>query len=237
MSGQPPTEPVDHTWNWLYKVGGIALFVEGIAYVIILVTGPMLGAAPGNNENYLHALASHPGLASFSYGVTAAADFVLIPAALALYMAFKGVSKTWMLIAAAILLTYVAIDISTFVSTSTTLVTLTQSYASTTNATQQAAILGAEYYGLATVPLSQFIGWVFPPFAFLIIAGCVRRGKFGRGVPLLGYFLFLLSVGGGIAFLDPIPYLQSFQLPALALYALYMFALGNILVKLGRHRS
>ena len=73
-----------------------------------------------------------------------------------------------------------------------------------------------------------------PPFAFLIVAGAVRRGKFGRGIPLLGYFLFLLSVGGGIGFLDPIPYLLEFQLPALAVYGLFMLALGLMLIRLGR---
>jgi hypothetical protein len=237
LDDKSPKETVDHSWNWLYKVGGVALLVEGVAYFIILVVSPMIGAAPGNSENYLNALASHPGLANFMYGVTAIADFVFIPAAFALYLALKGVSKTWMLVAAGIILTYVAIDISTFVSTSTTLIALTQNYAATTNATQRAAILGAEYYGLATVPLSQFIGWVFPPFAFLIIAGAVRRGKFGRGIPLLGYFLFLFSVGGGISFLVPIPYLQNFQLPALAIYGLFMLALGIMLIRLGRLKS
>jgi len=208
--------------------------VEALAYFVILVASPMMGAGPGNSENYLRALASHAGLANFTYAVVAIADFVLVPAALALYLALKGVSKSWMLIAAAIIMTYVAIDISTFVLTSTTLVTLTQSYAASVNATQRAAILGAEYYGLATVPLSQFIGYAFPPFAFLIVAGAVRRGKFGRGIPLLGYFLFLLSVGGGIGFLDPIPYLLEFQLPALAVYGLFMLALGLMLIRLGR---
>jgi hypothetical protein len=235
MSFQPVTrraESVDHSWNWLYKVGGAALFVEGFAYFIILVASPMLGAGPGNNENYLHALASHAGLANFTYAVVAIADFILIPAAFALYIALRGVSRTWMLIAAGIILAYVAIDISTFVLTSTTLVTLTQNFAATANATQRAAILGAEYYGLAAIPLSQFIGYVFPPFAFLIIAGSVRRGRFGRGIPLLGYILCLTSVAGGIGFLDPIPYLLNFQLLALAVYGLFMLALGTMLFRL-----
>ncbi len=63
-----------------------------------------------------------------------------------------------MMVAMGIVLTYVAIDVSTFVSTSIDLTWLTQNYAAATDATQRSAILGAEYYSLSTIPLSQFLG-------------------------------------------------------------------------------
>ena len=108
---------VDMSWKTLYKVGGIACLVEGVAYLMLTAMGPMIGVAPGNTLTWLNALATHPQLAVFDYGVvTGIADFVLIPAALALYFALRGVSKSWMLVATGIILTYVAIDISTFVS-------------------------------------------------------------------------------------------------------------------------
>ena len=106
----------DSTWRPLYKIGAVALLVEGLAYLTITVTSPVIGVAPGNTMKYLHALAAHSGTATFTYTVVAIADFALIPAALALYFALKEVSKSWMLLAAVIILTYVAIDISTFVS-------------------------------------------------------------------------------------------------------------------------
>jgi hypothetical protein len=101
--------------------------------------------------------------ASFTYAVVAIADFALIPAPLALYVALKDVSKSWMLLATAIILTYVAIDISTFVSTAFALVVLARE-------AQSAAVVSAEHFGAGDVSLSQFIGWVFPGFGFLIIA-------------------------------------------------------------------
>lgn len=227
-------EPVDHSWNSLYKIGGIALLVEGITYLMITAMGPMMGVPPGNTLTWLNALAAHPQLAVLDYGaVTGVADFVLVPAAFALYFALRGVSKSWMLVAMGIILTYVAIDISTFVSTAIDLTWLTQNYAATTDAAQRAAIMGAEYSALSTIPLSQFLGWTYPPFAFLIIAGAVRRSKLARGVPLLGYFTVIFSIAGGISFLDPIAYFQNFQLPALAVYGLFMLGLGRMLWKLG----
>lgn len=34
----------DPTWKTLYKVGGIALFIEGLAYLIVTVTSPIIGS-------------------------------------------------------------------------------------------------------------------------------------------------------------------------------------------------
>jgi len=226
---------VDPSWKTLYVIGGVALLVEGLAYLMITAMGPMMGVPPGNTLAWLNALAAHPKLALFDYGiVTGIADLVLIPAAFALYFALKGVSKSWMLVAAGMILIYVAVDVATFVSTSIDLTWLTQNYAAATDATARAAILGAEYSALSTIPLSQFLGWTFPPFAFLIVAVAVREARFARGVPLLGYFTVLFSVAGGISFLDPVAYWQNFQLPALAVYGLFMLGLGSMLIRLGR---
>jgi len=176
---------------------------------------------------YLHALVVHSGAASFTYAVVAIADFALIPAALALYFALKGISKSWMLLAAVIILTYVAIDISTFVSAAFALVTLARE-------AQTATVVSAENFGLATVSLSQFIGWVFPAFAYLIIAVVVRVGHLGRLTSLLGFLTVITSVIGGIGFLHPVTSLQNLQLPALALFGLFSLALGIMLLRLDR---
>ena len=159
----------------MYKVGGIALLVEGLAYLVITVTSPIIGVAPGNTQKYLHALAVHSGTARFTYAVVAVADLTLILGALALFVALKEVNKSWMLLATAIILTYVAIDISTFVSTALGLVVLTHE-------AQSAAVVSAEQFGLSTISLSQFFGWVFPPLGFLILAVAIRRGRFGRAL-------------------------------------------------------
>jgi hypothetical protein len=126
-----------------------------------------------------------------------------------------------------IILTYVAIDISTFVSVAIALLALARD-------TQSATIVSAEHFGLATVPLSQFIGWVSPPFAFLIIAVVVRVGHLGRFTSLLGFLTVITSIIGGIAFLHPVTSLQNFQLPALALLGLFSLALGIMLLRLDR---
>lgn len=202
---------------------------------MITAMGPMMGVSPGNTLAWLDVLSSHPQLAIFNYGVvTGIADFMLIPAAFALYFALKDVSKSWMIVAAGIILVYVVIDVATFVSASIDLTWLTQNYAAATDATSRAAILGAEYALLSTIPLSQFLGWSFPPFAFVIISFAIRQGRHWKLVWILGLLTAAFSLAGGVSFLDPIPYWQKFQLPALAIYSIFMLALGAMLLKFSR---
>lgn len=132
-----------------------------------------------------------------------------------------------MLLATAIILTYMAIDISTFASTAVALVVLAHE-------AQSAAVVSAEHFGLATVSLSQFIGWVFPAFGYLIIAVVIRVGHLGRLTSLLGFLTVILTIIGGIAFLHPVTSLQKFQLPGLAMLGLFSLALGIMLLRLDR---
>jgi hypothetical protein len=101
---------------------------------------------------------------------------------------------------------YVAIDISTFVSVAVALVALAHE-------TQSATIASAEHFGLATVSLSQFISWVFPAFAYLVIAVVIRVGRLGRFTSLLGFLTVITTVIGGIAFLHPNTSLRTCSFP------------------------
>ena len=224
--------PVDHSLKGLFRIGAAAALVEGLVYLIIAPVGPIMGAGPSNSTTYLNALAAHPQLAFLAYGLVGLADLILVPAALALYFALRGISKNWVLVAAGILLAYVAIDVSTFIVTSTSLVSLTQSYSAATNATQRAAILGAEYYGLATIPLSQFLGWVFPNFAYLIIVAALRTGHVSKVTPIVGRPTVILGFTGGLGFLVPIPYLLSTQLPGLVIFGVFWLLLGRVLLRM-----
>jgi len=221
-----PTYFADAKWKTWYKIGGLALLIEGISYLMILVTGPMIGAAPGNNLQYLNALATHSGIANFSYYVTLLADLVLIPGAYALYLAFKHINRNWMLVATALIWIYVAIDLLTFVPTALSLVALSQQ-------AQTASVLATEHSLLATVPLSQFFGWVEPPITFAIWIAVLRRANIGRFARVFGFFLVPLSILGGTSFLVPTStYLQSLQLPALAVYAIFFLGLTEAIFRL-----
>ena len=233
-SRQEAKSQFDMSWKSLYKIGGAAALVEGIAYFMIVAMGPTMGVAPGNTVAWLNALAAHPQVAVFNYGlVTGIADFALIPVALALYFVLRGVSKSWMLIAAATMLVFVAIDITTFVGTSINLTWLTQNYAAATDPTVRTAILGAEYSLLSGIPLTQFIGYTIWPIVFIIWIAALFKAKVGRFARIFGIFTVLFSMGGGFAFFDPnMTFLVNLQLPACAVYGLFFIGLGYMLLRL-----
>jgi len=216
----------DARWKTWYKIGGLAFLIEGISYLLILVAGPMIGAAPGNNSQYLNALATHSEIANLSYYVTLLADLVLIPGAYGFYLAFRRINRNWMLLATALIWAYVVIDLMTFVPSAILLVALSQQV-------QTASVLATEHSLLAIVPLSQFFGWVEPPIAFAIWIAILRRADVARFARIFGFFLVPFSILGGASFLVPTSaYLQSFQLPALAVYSIFFLGLAAAMLRL-----
>jgi hypothetical protein len=129
-------------------------------------------------------------------------------------------------LATALIWIYVVVDLLTFVPSALSLVALSQQ-------AQTPSVLATEHSLLAKVPLSQFIGWVVPPIAFAKWIAVLRRANIGKFARVFGFFLVPLSILGGISFLVPTSiYLQSLQLPALAVYAIFFLGLTEAMFRL-----
>jgi len=219
----------------LLTVGGVALMIEGVAYLLITITGGLIGVTPGDDPRWLQAITTQPALSLITYGVlTGVADLVLIPGALALYLAFRKNHGAVMLVAAAVLLSYVAIDVSTFVSTSTAITLLAQGYAATTDQAQRAAFLAAEYYGLSTIPLSQFLGWFYPSMGYVIVSCVMLREGVHGAAPYLGVAAGVVDIIASFSFLFPGTALELLMSPGLALLGLFALFAGLALVRMAR---
>lgn len=191
----------------------------------------MIGVTPGNSLQWLAAVAQHPRLSTATHGIlTGIADLALIPGALALYLALRSINRNAMALAAAILLSYAAIDLATFVSNAIAISTLTQSYASASDPLQKAAILGAERFGLANLPASQFFGWFLPSFGYLITAFSMRQRRLGGGLFIVGVLASVTDIAGSIAFLSPGSYWETFLTPGLALLGVFAVLAGIRLI-------
>lgn len=200
--------------------------IEGMTYLIITGASTMIGVAPGNNVQYLNALAAHAKAAEFNYVVVAVADLALVPAAIGAYLALKNVSRTLMTVATGLILSYVVIDMATFVPAALSLVVLSRS-------AQTAIVLTSEHAALSIVPFSQFFGWVEPQIAFAIYIFTLWRANIGRFARIFGILCVLFCVVGGISFLIPAwTSLQNFQLPALAVYGLFFLGFGEAILRL-----
>ena len=135
---RPPTYYTDARWKTWCIIGAVTLAFEGIAYLLMIVPGITIGVAPGNNLQYLNALASHPTSANFAYYMTLLADLAFIPASYALYRALRHVNRNLMLVATAVIWIYVVVDLLTFVPAAISLIALSQQ-------AQTTSVLAAEH--------------------------------------------------------------------------------------------
>ncbi len=102
MSVQQMTvNTVNPDGKWLYRVGGISALVFGIAYIIIIVLYVPMGAAPADAEAHLAYVAANTTAWWAILGLNVFTDFLLVPIALAFYLALKGINKNAMLLATA----------------------------------------------------------------------------------------------------------------------------------------
>lgn len=218
---------VDASWKAMYRIGGLAMMVAGLLYLVGSTLGYSLGVPPGNSEAYLDSLRSKLALAHITYVLFAVADVVLFPAILSLYLALKDVKKSAMLIGAALSFSFILLDLGITESNTLSILSLIQNSTAAENAAQQAMYLAAEHWGLATLPLATFFSWIGPSLGFLIISIVMFRSFFGRYTALLGIAANGLGIIGAFYFLHPIPFIALLLTPILIIYGIWFVATGR----------
>ncbi len=234
------SEPVDHSWNWVFTVGAIAFVIIGIWYLFSNSWGYIAGIpAPGfatppvvTNQQYFNTLAAHPTASTIFYGMYSLIDFLVIPALIALYLALKGIHKNAMLVAMGLVAVWAILDVGVTEFNSLVLISLTQSSNATTDAAQQASYTAAANYALAAIPIATFYSYLVGSTGFLIASIVMLKGVFSKPVAFIG----IAANGLGIvaAFVLFVPELAAIVLPTLVLYGLWNILVGARLVKLGR---
>jgi hypothetical protein len=224
---------VDPSWKGMYRVGGIGLLLFGLIYLTNLTIG-VYGGIPGATDSvqYLQSLATHPSLAQLSYGLFSLGDFLLIPAVLALFLAFKHIAKNTMLLATALMAVFVVVDLAITEANSLTLVTLTQHAAAATSAAERTAYLASVNYALATVALATFYSWVISSVGVLIISIVMLKGVFTKLTAYLGIVVGILGIVVG--FYVYVPALTIAALPVILAFGIWCVLAGRELYRLGK---
>jgi hypothetical protein len=233
------SESVDHSWNWLYKLGGISFLIIGIWYVVANYWASIAGIpAPGfatppvaTNAQYFNILASYPVASTVFYSMYSLIDLFFVPALVALYIALKGVHKNAMLVAMGLVALFVVIDLAVTEFNSLTLISLTQSYQTATDATQRAAYLAASDYALGAIPIATFYSYVVGSLGFLIASIVMFRGVFRKTIAVIGIVSTLLGIVSGFVLFAP--GLAILIFPTLNLYGLWNILVGAQLLGLG----
>jgi hypothetical protein len=228
-------QDVDHSWNGVYRIGGLALLAAGILYLIGTTLGFYLGFTPANTQAYLQSLSAHPGMALITYWIFALADVLFIPAILGLYLSLKEINKNIMLIAAGFLVCFVLLDLGVTEWNSLALVTLSQSIALASSDAARAAYQASADWGLATIPVATFFSWIGTSIGFLLTAIVMRKAIFGRHTARLGIIVYSVAILASFYFILPLPAVLGLTLtPILVAYGAWLIAAGRRLYKLGR---
>src|SRR5258707_10712806 len=145
---------IDPDGKWLYRVGGIAALVFGIAYIVIIALYVPMGAPPSGAEARLTYVAGNTTLWWGILGLSVLTDFLLVPVALSLYLALKGINRNAMLVATAFVGLFIVLDLALTWTNYAVVITLSRNYAAATSDAQRAVIVAAATYPTAMLESS-----------------------------------------------------------------------------------
>jgi hypothetical protein len=182
--------------KWLYRVGGIAALLIGIAYVLTIPLFVSVAAPAAAGEARLVYLAANAKVWWAILDLMVGTDLLWIPVAFALCVAYKGINKHAMLLAAAFMLLFVVLDLAVTWTNYAALLTLSHSYAAATTAAEKAALSAAAHY--ADSVLGSGLEAVFAMAILatgILIAGLVMlKGIFNKTTAILGVVTGVLGI-------------------------------------------
>ena len=137
---------IDPEGKWLYRVGGIAAIIFSLAYFVIMALYVPMGGKPSGAESWLTSTAGNTTAWWAILGLSVLTDFLLVPVALALYLALKGIDRNVMLVATAFVGLFVVLDLALTWINIASLITLSGSYVAAANDAQRAVFVTAAIY-------------------------------------------------------------------------------------------
>jgi len=228
-----PSENVDSFVMKTYKIGGIALLLFGVCYILGGILSLVIGPSPAGIA-YFTSLAKHPTLSFMNFTVFIVAHLFLIPGVIALYLVLRHNNKIVMIIATGILAAFIIMDIGITELISLSLVSLSQNYAASSGSAQ-AAFLSEAQNLLGILPLATLLSFVVSSIGFIVIALVMMKGPFTRLAGIIGIIVGIEGILAG--FYIVIPSLSLLMIPSLFTAALWAIIVGVQLNKLGNPGS
>ena len=226
---------VDPDGKWLYRVGGISGLALGVAYIVIIALYVPMGAPPSGAEARLAYIAGNTTLWWAILGLSVLTDFLFVPVTLALYTALKRVNWSAMLLAAACLGLFVALDLALTWPNYGSLITLSGGYAAAASDAQRAVFVAAADYPSAVLESSLLGVYIIliPGLGILITGLVMLKGIFSRSTAYLGIATGIFAI---IAIAGPffVSFLGAAVIIASLLTTVWVLFAGYRLYKLGQ---
>lgn len=222
----------------LYRAGGIAALLLGLAYIVTIPLYAYAGAPPsggGEGEKWLRYLVGKTTVWWAILALSVLTDLLFVPVALALYRALNAVSKNAMLVATACVGLFVVLDLAVTWPNYASLIALSGNYAAATSDAQRAASVGAASYASAVLAsrLEAVYSILVLAIGILLIGFVMLRGIFGKGAAYVGVvtgILGIVSVAGS-------PFVSALSVAVIVtsvLTTVWVLLVGFRLLRLGR---
>lgn len=180
----------------MVRIGGVAALAFGIGYILIMALYVPLGAPPDGAEARLiyHSANIAGWWAILSLSILT--DFLLIPIAIALYIALRNANRNGMLLAAASMGLFVILDLTLTWTNYAVMIRLSERMINTTGDAQIAAVVAAAQY--PTLVLESSLLFIYNSLTLAIgifITGVVMlQGGFPKITAYLGIFTGILGI-------------------------------------------
>ncbi len=187
---------IDPDGKWLYRVGGIAALVFGIAYIVIIALYVPMGAPPSGTEARLTYVAGNTTLWWGILGLSVLTDLLLVPVALSLYLALKGINRNAMLVATAFVGLFIVLDLALTWTNYAVVITLSRNYAAATSDAQRAVIVAAATYPTAMLESSLLFVYntLTLSVGIFMIGFVMLKGIFSKRTAYLGLVTGVLGI-------------------------------------------
>jgi hypothetical protein len=171
-----PAEPADSAWTPLYRVGGVAALIS-VAIIPLAVIVFLAWPPPSTIESWFALFQRNGFLGLLDLDLLMMTSYVvLIPLYLALYVALRRVSQSFMAIALALNLLGTALVLA--VNPAAAMLTLSDRYATATSDAQRAVFLAAGQGLLANWSGTAFdLGYLLGGIGILITAIVMLRSR------------------------------------------------------------
>jgi hypothetical protein len=195
-----PVEPADSAWTPLYRVGGVAALLA-VAIMPLAVFVFLAWPPPTTIESWFALFQRNGFLGLLDLDLLLVTSYVvMIPLYLALYIALRRVSQSFMAIALAFNLLGTALILAA--NPAAAMLTLSDRYAAATTDAQRAVFLGAGQALLVNWSGTAFdLGYLFGGIGILIIAIVMLRstifGKFTAYTGLVMGAVMLVPASAG----------------------------------------
>ena len=187
---------IDLGTKLLFKWSGISAIILVISYIIIIALYVLSGVPPKGGEDWLKHIIGHTGEWWSILGLSVFTDLLYIPVGYSLYVMLKEVNKNAMLSGLGFFILFVFLDLAITWTNYSSLITLSNKYATVTQNNQREIIIATADY-VSDVVSSNLIGIyiiLFPAIGILIFSLVMLKGKVSKTTAYLGVITGTLGI-------------------------------------------